>query len=287
MNWLYNKEEEMIQTICLKDSEHEVLHDDYEKKSGDVEELIKQLLPPEISAEKMNEKLSSEIKEKDDLLKQKDREISCLKNQLQTSKLRSTSNQSGNGGSSIGSKKDNEADSWKPERVPDGSSDLVDAKTPSPPADKRPRQNNTTGENGEDNKSTDRTEPKEVGIWGEKETWLKLKEEYSEECYEVLWQNEDEEQSKPYDILIQKDGKDFIYAEVKTTTGDSPHIFEITGAQWKHAKECQENQQAPEYRIYAVFKAGTPESRISVLKDPVEKFDTGELDARPLGLRLE
>lgn len=270
-DWLYNKKSKLIPRDSLDKSSSKDLHDSYFKGDGVVRyNLICALgMEKELYTAEEVDKKNKKIAELE-----KDKKIDKLKIAELEKKLEESTSRYASGA----------PEKWKPEREPDGLSKVSKAITPEPAQFNRSSQQNSQPNEDEDSYSQPKVPSKEVGDWGEEEVFEKLKEKYPSE--EVEWVNNNGEASKPFDILIKRNGKPGIYVEVKTTEGSSPHTFRITSAQWNHARKCQSGEIHGEYHIYAVFNAGKKESSISVLKNPVEEFKNDKLDAHPLGLKL-
>ncbi len=290
-DWLYDKEEKLIPGDCLGGLTFNDLHPDYSGDDLTRDKVIRVLgmTPETLTVEEHREK-TAELEEKTAELEKENKELKEFKEKherQQTLQSKSYSQRRTGSDSVYASDKGQDSEEWEPQREADGSSKWSLAKTSAPI--QRSLQNNRS-EEGNENEDSQRKAtpiPKEVGRWGEKEVFLKLKEKHSsDEVIEVKWKNEIKEIGTPYDILIKKNGTPDIYVEVKSTIKGSPHLFEITGAQWNHARKCQNGEIPGEYEIYAVFHAGEKHSEIAVLKNPVTVFKEDKLDVRPLGLKL-
>lgn len=281
--WLYNTEGELIPQSSIKNLRFKDLHDDYEKGEDiDRDKLVRSIgMLPESPTQEEYRKIVQENIEKD-------KKIDRLENELKESRGEQGSRQEEKLKFHIQSSHSNNAEEseFKPTRRPDGSSIMVVAQRPDPVKPHLISQEKNSSANYEPNTSRSTNTPAEVGRWGEEEVFLKLKKEYLADEAEVMWANESQEAHGHYDIIVKRNGNPDIYVEVKTTKSDSPHTFEVTGAQWRFACRCQQEKNLGEYQIYAVFNAGTDESKISELKNPVGDFYMGNLDAYPLGLRI-
>ena len=298
-DWLYNRENKLIPRKTLEKYSFEHLHPSYEK-GEDVsrDKLVKSLgmLSETLTLEEHNEKISEEkIKRKnaekraEEEGKRADKErkrADEAEKKLCQQKNRQPFSSSQSGQRKYWSNERQDAETpWEPKREADGSSEISDAKRPDSTT-YTPSQKSSTKDTEEQGNSKPKATPQEVGKWGEEEVFLKFKEKYPAGENEMEWMNENGESFQPYDIHIKRNGTPDIYVEVKTTTSASPYLFEITGEQWNHARKCQAGEISGEYQICAVFKAGTDESSISVLENPVEEFKADKLDARPLGLKI-
>lgn len=88
--------------------------------------------------------------------------------------------------------------------------------------------------------------------------------------FTVRWMNEEGETGLPYDLTVDHKGRIVSYIEVKSTTSDEKPFFEVTLAELDQARVTRSA-----YEIYRVFNAGSENTRIASLRDPVEHLSIG------------
>lgn len=142
-----------------------------------------------------------------------------------------------------------------------------------------------------------------IGLWGEKCVYSALKREYKKigeivdtefgfkitsgtDAFEVFWLNMKGNVGKGYDFTIKKNGVEIEYIEVKTKTGDVEEMIEITGTQWDWARRLDDQNEGDKYLFYIVFSAGTENTKIKKVKNPVKLWREGKLYVQPLYIRL-
>lgn len=126
---------------------------------------------------------------------------------------------------------------------------------------------------------------KDIGRWGEEVAYKKLKEKFPSDT--VVWFNQKGNVGKGYDFVIRdKAGNDIDYYEIKTTTDESPQSFQISGTQWNWAKQLYHSQKGDMYHILVVSNAGTKQPIIREIKNPVDLWKSGKLEADPVKIRL-
>lgn len=288
-SWLYDRKGKLIPEKSLKNKAFKDLNPTYNKEDGIALDRLVRVLgmnPEKMTFEEHSEKMKQVTEEKEQMKEQmaeKIDQIEQLKEQIEQLKKKNQRPHLGGGNRTPGEGGVSAEETWEPDREPDGSSQMHYAATPEIPTRvATPRQNDLSTES--DSESKPKKTPLKVGKWGEQEVFHKLQDLHPGD--EVVWMNEKEESSGPYDIHIKREGELDIFVEVKTTTNGPPHLFEITSPQWNQARKCHENGLG-EYQICTVFNAGTSEALISLLENPVDRFKANELDVRPLGLRLD
>ncbi len=133
----------------------------------------------------------------------------------------------------------------------------------------------------------------EIGRWGEKFVYTKLKEELKKRyklyrfeenkdentlkiynnsilITELEWLNTDELVQEGYDLTLTENGITR-YIEVKSNATDHG-IFEISRKQWEFMKNVGDN-----YLIYRVKNANFSDARYEIIENPFKKFLEGKL----------
>ena len=152
---------------------------------------------------------------------------------------------------------------------------------------------------GDDTRKRTTEQNIKIGKWGEEYVLKSLREEHksqgrieekacgfsvirvNEPVIEVIWLNKNGEQGEGRDFDIKEGNEVIKYIEVKTKSQKEVESFEITGTQWRLARE-----QGSKYYIYLVKNAGTNDAKISKIEDPHQKFLYGELEADPIKIKL-
>jgi len=145
---------------------------------------------------------------------------------------------------------------------------------------------------------------KAIGKWGEEHVYKALKEEYqkfgpiletdfgfkivndSNEKFEIIWLNKHQDRGKGYDFVIRKNGIETDYIEVKTKTGESEELIEVTGTQWEFARKLFDKNEGEKYCFYVVHNAGKENAGIEVLRNPIKLWKEGKLYAHPVNFKL-
>ncbi|NPV12314.1 MAG: DUF3883 domain-containing protein [Ignavibacteria bacterium] len=146
---------------------------------------------------------------------------------------------------------------------------------------------------------------KTIGKWGEKFVYYALRGRYEEkgkvieagsgfkvvndddeELVEIIWLNKEKDVGKGYDFVVKESGTEIEYIEVKTKTKENEELIEVTGTQWEWARQLFEKGEGEKYSFYVVYKAGTREANIKILKNPVKLWKEGKLYAHPVKVKL-
>ncbi len=205
---------------------------------------------------------------------------------------------------------------WVPKYEPDGTSVDVEELEPNKiitpdlsnqvEISKTISEKNLTNEPKKLDKETKKAliDKKAIGAWGEKEVYKVLKERYIQQGeiietksgfevidsegrkIEVIWLNKNTDTGKGCDFIIRQDSSDIKYIEVKTKTEENPELIEVTGTQWEWARKLYENGEGDRYYFYIVLNAGGKNSKIYILKNPVELWKEGKLYAHPVNFKL-
>lgn len=123
----------------------------------------------------------------------------------------------------------------------------------------------------------DNPNKEEIGRWGERCVFEFLQSEAGAEV-EIIWVNERENTTAPYDIEIRRHfngmGNDencrtvITFVEVKTTSSDQKEVFELSVPELSFAMEKQNA-----LHLYRVFNAGKPSVRIRRLRNLAAQLD--------------
>jgi len=290
-NWIYDKREQLIPTDEIKtmspDDLRKRLHPDYtnpEKCSDTVADLdhVDALLKVIINDEEVNLEQHKKVLEENRELKRKVE---------QYERAERARPQSSSGGTRtypyVNDGQDASSDDWHPECKPeDVVFEIRDADSPAP-LTRAPSEKSERNEQTEDEKeAADDKAPliaAEVGRWGEKAVFLKLKDEHPDST--VTWENERGEAGNSHDIRIRHGDSTETYVEVKSTKKSPPAVFRINASQWHVAKEC-ESGSPDKYVFYFVFEAGSKYPEVVKLESPEAQFKAGALICHPLGLRI-
>jgi hypothetical protein len=96
----------------------------------------------------------------------------------------------------------------------------------------------------------------------------------------VVWLNHATDCGVGYDIEVTEAGCRW-YVEVKSTANEARSTFDLSGAQWRAAREHRES-----YRIMRVYGAGQSRPRATHIRDPFAAWSRGELQIRSMRLVL-
>ena len=103
-----------------------------------------------------------------------------------------------------------------------------------------------------------------VGEWGEKLVFLYLNQRKQlpdgREINQVMWMNQSSESFKPYDLLVEGKDGNFVYIEVKSTSGDQ-NAAAISWNELMFAREHKSN-----YHVYRVYNAGSTACTVSYIE---------------------
>jgi hypothetical protein len=125
---------------------------------------------------------------------------------------------------------------------------------------------------------------KEIGNWGEQLAKRYLERKYSDSS--VVWLNSGGNVGKGYDFIIQRDGSDIAYYEVKSKVDEVPTLFEISGTQWNWARKLHTDGEGDKYIILLVSNAGNDKAKIREFKNPVALWKVGKIQADPVNIQL-
>lgn len=93
---------------------------------------------------------------------------------------------------------------------------------------------------------------------------------------DLIWENEDKEQKKPYDIHLTETDREAFY-EVKTTITNKKDWFKVSRNQWHFAKLNKEK-----YHVLRVYQAGTTQTKIVEYKTLYRLWLEEKISARPM-----
>ncbi|OGW06439.1 MAG: hypothetical protein A3I04_00600 [Nitrospinae bacterium RIFCSPLOWO2_02_FULL_39_110] len=145
---------------------------------------------------------------------------------------------------------------------------------------------------------------KAIGKWGEKYVYYALKKNYqqkhgsivetdsgfkavnvSNEEFEIIWLNKHNDKGKGCDFVVNKNGTETEYIEVKTKTQEADELIS-TGTQWEFARKLFEQNEGEKYSFYVVLNAGKENAQIHILKNPIALWKEGKLYAHPVNFEL-
>lgn len=145
---------------------------------------------------------------------------------------------------------------------------------------------------------------KAIGDWGEQYVFKALKEKFrgsnkieetdfgfrvltkGNEAVEVVWLNKHNNVGKGHDFIVKKNNIETEYIEVKTKLQDKEELIEITGTQWEFARALFNQGEGNKYFIYVVLNAGTSDTKIKIINDPIKLWKEGKLYAHPVKFKL-
>ena len=212
---------------------------------------------------------------------------------------------------------ENNDEDWEPEITPDSlKPKVVDGYLPhikSPDLEYRNFDPQKTalsqGEMGDEN-SEKTSEPKNpeklkrIGRWGETLVFKALKDRFKDAkelqetefgfkaflydgyIFEVKWLNKSSDFGRGYDFVIILDEIEVEYIEVKSKVSDKDELIEITGTQWEFARKLYNEGDGDNYYIYVVQNAGSPNSIIKIINNPISLWYSGKLYAHPICFKL-
>jgi hypothetical protein len=145
---------------------------------------------------------------------------------------------------------------------------------------------------------------KAIGNWGEKYVLKALREKFrggnkieetgfgfkvlmkDNEAVEVVWLNKHNNVGKGHDFIVKKNNIEIEYIEVKTKQQDKEELIEITGTQWEFARALFNQGEGNKYFIYVVLNAGTSDTKIKIINNPIKLWKEGKLYAHPVKFKL-